>query len=108
MRARCHIRGDIQMTAGLGNHTNVEAGNGPARKNVDEAWDSLGRRARTYIVMQHGRIDAQDAREACDLPWSAVRGAIVEASGDEFDADAADGDIVAAAAASATQGGRGA
>ena len=99
------------MPTGIGNHTNVGAEQQPQQQrpaSVDEAWDSLGRRARTYIIMQHGRIDGQDAREACGLPWSAVRGAIIEASSDEFDTEAADAAIVAAAAASASQGGSGA
>lgn len=102
-------RGDIQMPAGIGNHTNVGAERQQQRRrpaSADEAWDSLGRRARTYIIMQHGRIDGQDAREACGLPWPAVRGAI-ESTSDEFDAGAADAAIVAAAA-SASQGGCGA
>ena len=56
-------------------------------------------RTRRYIVMQHGQIDASSARDASDLPWAAVRGAI-EAVSDEFDGDAAEAAILAAAGTS--------
>ena len=69
---------------------------------VDKAWESLGMRMRRYIIMQHGQIDQSSAREACELPWSAVRGAI-ESANDEFDADAADSAILATAGAGGGQ-----
>ena len=74
------------------------------RSAADSAWPALGRGMRRYIIMQHGRIDGEGARDACDLPWSAVRSAI-EGANEEFDGDAAEEAVVAAAAAAASRGG---
>jgi len=70
-------------------------------RSADSAWLALGRGMRRYIIMQHGRIDGAGARDACDLPWTAVRNAIEDAN-DEFDGDAAEEAVMAAAAAAGT------
>ena len=101
------------MAINCRNQCNDTAGRGPAgpggaavaaapqqtTTTVDDAWGSLGMRTRRYIVMQHGQIDASSARDASDLPWAAVRGAIENVS-DEFDGDAAEAAILAAAGTS--------
>lgn len=70
---------------------------------INDAWESLGMRMRRYIIMQHGQIDLESARDASELPWTAVRSAI-EGASDEFDGDAADAAVLAAAGRS--EGGR--
>lgn len=79
--------------------SSAEAIPAPAERpmSVGEAWKALGGRTRRYIIMQHGGIDSSSARDACDLPWDAVRGAI-EGVNDEFDADGAEEAIVRCAA----------
>lgn len=66
--------------------------------SAGDAWKALGGRTRRYIIMQHGQIDLASARDACDLPWEAVRDAI-EGVNDEFNADGAEQAIVRCAAA---------
>lgn len=108
------IGGDVQMAINGSNQceefdggcaaTAAEAAAG-SRATVDDAWESLGMRTRRYIIMQHGQIDLGSARDASDLPWAAVRGAIEDAN-DEFDGSAAEAAILATAGLS-TGGGQG-
>ena len=76
-----------------------------SQATVDDAWESLGMRMRRYIIMQHGQIDPESARDASDLPWTAVRGAIEDVN-DEFDGCAAEAAILSTAGIS-TEGGQG-
>ena len=76
-----------------------------SQATVDDAWKSLGMRTRRYIIMQHGQIDLESARDASDMPWTAVRGAIEDANS-EFDGCAAEAAILAMAGIS-TGGGQG-
>ena len=71
--------------------------------SAGDAWKALGGRTRRYIIMQHGQIDLASARDACDLPWEAVRDAI-EGVNDEFDADGAEQAIVRCADAASGGG----
>lgn len=66
------------------------------RMTVNDAWESLGMRMRRYIIMQHGQVDLESARDASELPWAAVRSAI-ESANDEFDGDAAEAAVLATA-----------
>ena len=92
------------MAINCTNQTNVAAGQESAGRSgatatvqtVQDAWESLGTRMRRYIIMQHGQIDSSSARDASELPWAAVRGAIEDVS-DEFDGDAAEAAVLAAA-----------
>lgn len=86
--------------AGFECATGAAPGNGAASAarptTVNDAWESLGMRMRRYIIMQHGQIDLDSARDASEMPWAAVRGAI-EGVNDEFDGDAAEAAVLATA-----------
>ena len=93
------------MAINCTNQSNVAAGQESAgsggaaaavQQTVQDAWESLGTRMRRYIIMQHGQIDSSSARDASELPWAAVRGAIEDVN-DEFDGDAAEAAVLAAA-----------
>lgn len=99
------IGGDAKMAINCTNQSNVAAGQESAgrsgaaaavQQTVQDAWESLGTRMRRYIIMQHGQIDSSSARDASELPWAAVRGAIEDVN-DEFDGDAAEAAVLAAA-----------